>query len=170
MVIWVTGLSGAGKSTFAKGLIKILRSNLQGVIHLDGDKLRDVFGKQSPDSYLRENRLALANTYTKLAKALSDQKFIVIVSTISLFNEIHSWNRRNIKQYIEILLNPSMDILKKRDQKSLYSSQLRGTKKNIIGLDINVEFPINPEFTFANFGQIELNKVATKILKKYKDD
>ena len=170
MVIWITGLAGAGKSTFAEGLIKILRRNFQGVIHLDGDQLRDIFGKQSPDSYLRENRLALANTYTKLAKALSEQKFIVVVSTISLFNEIHSWNRRNIKQYIEILLNPPMNILKKRDQKSLYSSNLIGTKKNIIGLDINAEFPTNPEFTFSKFGQIELNKVATKILKTQRGD
>ena len=170
MVIWVTGLAGAGKSTFAKGLIKILRRNFQGVIHLDGDQLRVIFGKKSPDSYLKENRLALANTYAKLAKALSEQKFIVVVSTISLFNEIHSWNRRNIKQYIEILLNPPMDILKKRDQKSLYSSNSIGTKKNITGLDIKVELPTNPEFKFANFDQTELNKVATKILKIYKDD
>jgi adenylylsulfate kinase len=170
MVIWVTGLAGAGKSTFATELITVLRKNLEGVVHLDGDHLRNILAEENPSSYSRGNRLKLAKIYTNLAKLLSDQHLIVVVSTISLFNEIHCWNRENIKKYVEIVLNPPLNILKKRDKKDLYSNSKKGTQTNVSGLDINVDFPQNPEFYFEKFNQNEVMVVVKKIIKTYQGD
>lgn len=170
MVIWVTGLAGAGKSTFAKALIKRLRKELRGVVHLDGDCLRNLLGKESTRSYTRSNRLKLAKIYANLAKSFSEQNLIVVVSTISLFNEIHSWNRSHIKQYIEILLNPSLQTLKKRDQKNLYSNNAKGLESNVIGLDIEVDFPLNPDFQFSDFSAAQLTGVANEIIETYGEE
>ena len=168
MVVWITGLSGAGKSTFAKQLINLLEKNFSQVVHLDGDELRKILDRQTPDSYLRKNRLELASCYAKLSKNLSDQGLIVIISTISLFTEIHNWNQKNIKAYIEVLLKPSLQTLKKRNQKNLYSDFKNGFQKNVYGLDINYDFPKHPDFNFSKFGEIELEKVKQKILNTYR--
>lgn len=167
MVIWVTGLAGAGKTTFARKLTKILRETLQGVFHLDGDHLRQILDDDKLDSYLKKNRLLLARKYGKLAKALSDQNAIVVVSTISLFNEVHLWNRANIKSYFDILLSPSFEVLQKRDQKQLYSDYTGGLVTNVSGLDQGVEFPSNPDFEFDHFGPKEVRNVAQLIIKSY---
>ena len=168
MVIWVTGLSGAGKTTFARKLCAILRNELEGVVHLDGDELRQIFGKQTAGSYLRESRIELAKAYGKLANSLSSQGLIVIISTISLFKEIHNWNRKYINDYIEILLNPPLGILKKRDQKNLYSDYENKVQKNIIGLDIDFDLPTTHNFHFTEVGEAELHQVAQKVVKNYK--
>ena len=120
MVIWITGLSGAGKTTFAVGLKTILRERSSQIISLDGDQLREILQSSDTENYTRLKRLSLAKSYSGLAKALSEQGFIVIISTISLFKEVHTWNRKNLTPYIEIFLNSPMETLRKRDQKGLY--------------------------------------------------
>ena len=168
MVIWVTGLAGAGKTSFAREFSCLLRTTLDCVVHLDGDELRGIFGREADNSYSRENRFKLAQSYAKLANSLSSQGLIVIISTISLFKEIHNWNRKHIKDYIEIFLDPPAGILKKRDQKNLYSNYENGTEKNISGLDIKVNFPQNPDFHFVEVGETELRQVALRVFEHHK--
>ena len=89
-VIWITGLSGSGKSTIGKEVVINLRQKGENVIYLDGDELREIFLKYKFNSnfHVREERLKLAKQYSNLCKILEKQNFIVVIATISMFKEI----------------------------------------------------------------------------------
>ena len=116
MVIWITGLSGAGKTTLAKELVSQLATENKEPILLDGDQLREIFfdsSNQAISAHDRSSRLALALKYSGLARLLSEQGFWVIVATISLFKEVHDWNRKNFKNYYEVFLDTPIEELRK---------------------------------------------------------
>jgi adenylylsulfate kinase len=146
-VIWITGLSGAGKTTLANELAQRLRSAGQAVIVLDGDDLRRVWGEQPTDNagYGRDERIALGIRYARLAKLLSSQDHMVIVATISLFREVHIWNRKNIPWYFEVYLRAPFDELRRRDPKGIYRRYEAGELKNVAGLDLDVDEPECPD-------------------------
>ena len=75
------------------------------------------------NDYDRKSRLLLARQYSNLGKILSDQGFTVIISTISLFQEIHAWNRENLKNY---LIGVSKDLLPKLNKGQYYWNELIG--------------------------------------------
>ena len=86
---------------------------------LDGDELREVFGATTPgdENHGREARLQLAFQYTHLCRVLASQGLVVVVATISMFKEIHKWNRDNLPGYFEVYLNVPIDELRRRDPK-----------------------------------------------------
>ena len=89
---------------------------------LDGDELRDVFGATAtnPQNYGRESRLALAMQYAHLCRVLAKQGHTVVIATISLFREVHSWNRVNLPDYFEAYLKVPVEELRRRDPKGIY--------------------------------------------------
>ena len=147
-LIWITGLSAAGKTTLAKEVVKILRSRRIQVILLDGDNLRDVFGTEivNQDNHSREARLSLAMKYSRLCLNLVSQGFTVVIATISLFREIHKWNRENVPGYLEVYLRIPMEELRRRDPKGIYGRFSRGEIKNVAGLDLEIDEPENPDW------------------------
>lgn len=116
-VIWITGLSGSGKTTLARAL----QANLRGSILLDGDELREALGSAS-HGFDKDSRLRLAKIYAQLAGLLAKQDFIVIVATISLFHELHAWNRAHLPGYLEVFLDIPEEERRKRDPKGLYAA------------------------------------------------
>ena len=168
-LFWITGLSGAGKSTLAATLSVHLASEGLKPIMLDGDELRDIFqfhGNQE-EMYDRANRLELAFRYGRLAYQLINQGFPVIVSPISLFKEIHQWNRDNIPGYTEIYLKVSKQELRRRDPKGLYDSFDKGDIINIAGFDLDVDEPATPDFLIDTDEYIDVNKLAKQIIKRF---
>lgn len=141
--IWITGLSAAGKSTLAAALVTLLRKDGKNVILLDGDELREVFGATaiSADNHDRQVRLALAMQYAHLCRILSAQGFIVVIATISLFREVHRWNRENLPGYFEVYLDVPLDELRRRDPKGIYRRFDAGDLVNVAGLDLQVDKP-----------------------------
>ena len=144
-VVWITGLSGAGKTTLAQAIVKHLRDNGQDVIFLDGDELRDILNRPLNNalSHDRESRLALAMQYAQLCRMLAMQGFIVVIATISLFKEIHSWNRKNLPGYFEVYIKVPLEELRRRDPKSIYQRFNSGEIKNVAGLDLKIDEPLN---------------------------
>ena len=144
-VVWITGLSGAGKTTLAQAIVKHLRDNGQDVIFLDGDELRDILNRplNNVQSHDRESRLALAMQYAQLCRMLAMQGVIVVIATISLFKEIHSWNRKNLPGYFEVYIKVSLEELRRRDPKSIYQRFNSGEIKNVAGLDLKIDEPLN---------------------------
>ena len=134
MIIWITGLSGSGKSSLAKALVKILRSKGKNVIMLDGDELREIFDKDqiNEENYTKKERLKLARKYSLLCSFLNKQGLIVVIATISLFKEIHKWNRENLIDYFEVYLNIPIDELRRRDSKGIYHRFDTGKIKNVV--------------------------------------
>lgn len=153
VVVWVTGLSGAGKTTISRQLAEKLRMNGRNCVLLDGDELRKVVqGNQS--GYDRSSRLENAWRYCRLAKVLADQGVTAILATISLFKEIHDWNRSNFPQYIEIFIDVPLTVLRERDHKGLYSGLEKGLVSEVVGLDLEYDRPRLPDFVFNNQGQL----------------
>ena len=154
-VIWITGLSGAGKTTFSRKLLARLRLRTCNTVLLDGDELREIFnhGSLNKNDYDRAERIKLAMKYSKLCKLLAEQDLTVIIATISLFKEIHLWNRMNIQRYIEVYIDVPLEELRRRDSKGIYSKFDSGDIKNVAGLDIAVDLPIEPSFIYTFNGE-----------------
>lgn len=157
-VFWITGLSGAGKTTVGRLLWGLLRSRSPSVIFLDGDILREIFGNDLGHS--QADRLQSAMRNSRMCKMLSDQGADVVCATISLFRECQEWNRANIPGYREIYLRVPMEVLVKRDPKTLYSRALRGEVKDVMGVDLPFDEPSNPEIAVENDGSRKPEELA----------
>jgi len=149
-VIWITGLSGAGKTTVANHVAVSLQQKNINTIKLDGDVLRSVFGSEG--QHTREDRLSLARSYSRLCKELAGQGYTVICSTISMFHEIHEWNRNNLPGYLEVYLRVPIDVLEGRDTKGIYVKAKSGDISNVAGVDLKVDEPRSPDILIDNFG------------------
>ena len=149
-VIWITGLSGAGKTTLARQLNCYLRKNHLSPVLLDGDVLRNIFKTATIEepSYSREARINLGLSYGLLCKTLSTQGFTVIIATISMYNEIYRWNRENLENHLEIYLKVPLEELRVRDQKKIYQRYKDGLLKNVAGLDLSVNEPLSPDIVY----------------------
>ncbi len=139
---WITGLSASGKTTLSTLLVEYIRSTGRQVIQLDGDELRQVL---ADEAYTREERIALSMRYSRLCRLLSSQGIDVVIAVIGLFKEIHEWNRENIPNYVEVFIDTPLDELKKRDPKGIYKRFESGEIKNVAGVDLKVDFPVNPD-------------------------
>ena len=149
-VIWITGLSGAGKTTLAEQLkVRLQKNHLRPVL-LDGDVLRNIFIASSlkDQSYSRKSRINLALKYGLLCKTLSDQGFIVIIATIAMFDKIYAWNRQHLENYIEIYLKVPLDELYMRDNKNIYQRYENGMLNNVAGLDLTIDEPTSSDIVF----------------------
>lgn len=157
---WITGLSGAGKTTIGTALFARLKAANPATVMLDGDVLKNILGPGL--GYDRAARLEKATRYAALCHELVLQGIDVVICTISMFDSVRDWNRRNNARYIEVFLNVSMDILRQRDKNGLYSRKL--VDGQVVGLDYEAEFPKNPDLVFANGGEQSAEAIALEIL------
>ena len=162
---WVIGLSATGKTTLSKLLVDNFRASGRIVVHLDGDELRQVL---SDENYTRENRLALGMRYSRLCKLLTDQGINVVISVIGLFKELHTWNRENIENYIEIFIDTPLDELKRRDPKGIYKKFDSGKIKNVSGLDLKIDLPVNPHVHLKWSTNKEVDSMFQELLNNIK--
>lgn len=160
-VYWITGLAGSGKSTTATLLAHRLRARRPGVVLLDGDDLRAVYGDGLGHSIADRRILAMRNA--RLCQMLSNQGLDVVCATISLFHECHAWCRANIAHYHEIYLRVSVAELSKRDTGGLYESALPGRQPNVVGVDLPVEAPLRPDVIIDNMGQFTATDVVERV-------
>lgn len=162
-VYWITGLSGAGKTTIGKIVYEKLRRKFVNTIFLDGDTLRQVFGGDL--GYSDEERRKCAMRYSKLCNMLQQQDMNVVCCTISMFDSIREWNRKNMNNYFEIYIKASIQTLQERDQKGLYSSYLAGENKELAGFQVGIEEPKHPDLVLENDGKDTPEKQAEKIIR-----
>ena len=159
--IWITGLAGAGKSTVAGLLAERLRRSGQTPILLDGDALREVFGRTT--QFEKEDRRALAGQYGRLCRELAGQGFPVICATISMFDDVRAWNRENIPGYFEVYLRVPADELGRRDQKGLYSGRAGGAEGTVVGVAQDFEAPKAPDLVIDHFGRVSPASAVERI-------
>lgn len=162
-VIWLCGLAGSGKSTLAMALNERLRAKFDNVIYLDGDESREIFGHFSYD---KNGRIDMAIKRSKLANFLSKQGQIVIVSTISLFNEVYEFNRATLQNYFEVFVECEFEELKRRDQKGLYTKALSGEIANVVGVDIAYDAPC-PNLVLENSKAVDLEQKAQVLCDEF---
>jgi len=172
IVIWITGLSGAGKTTLANALVSNLKREKKNIIKLDGDEVRKIFGyfEAENNNHDREFRIEIAKRYSNLCLLLAKQGFTVIISTISMFKEIHKWNREKFPRMIEVYIKASIEDLKKRDSKRIYSRYRDGEISNVAGLDLNIDEPEGSEIVVKDFDLNDIKNIVYKIKQKINEN
>ena len=165
-VVWITGLSGSGKTTLGQMLVKQLNSIKQPSVYLDGDNLRGALGEIIVESerFELKTRKKLALYYGRLCLEISAQGHLVIIATVSLFNEIHAWNRANLPNYCEVFLDIPLQTLRDRNSKNVYAEASHLKKLPITGIDFAAEFPLAPDITFVNYPFKDPAEMASKII------
>jgi adenylylsulfate kinase len=135
-VVWITGLSGSGKTTIAAALVRRLRRCGDAAVLLDGDELRRTIATDL--GYELEDRRAAAERYARLARALALQGLTVVVATISMFEAVRRWNRRRMPRHCEIYLRSAAPPRPRRG----------GRAGPIVGIDSPYEAPRRPDLVF----------------------
>ena len=164
MVIWITGLSGSGKSRVNKILQTLLIKKNKKTILLDGDNIRELYGNDL--KFTEKDRKIQINRIQNLANFFQKDKKIVLVSALYSSRDLLKKNRKIFKNYFEVYLKAPLSVLLKRDIKNLYGPALRGKIKNVVGIDIKWQEPKNSNLIFDQSNKISPNKIANIILKK----
>ena len=158
-IIWITGLSGSGKSTIGKHLKSLVSKKYGNTIIIHGDDIRDIFQFRF---YSKNKRLKLVKAYSDLCKLISKQKINVIFTTVGLFSEIFDYNKKNLKNYFEVFIKTDIKKLKRKKSKIFY----RVKTKNVWGVDIKPQYPKNPHMVIKNDFRKGTLKIAKEIFKK----
>ena len=166
-VIWITGLSGSGKTTIAEALCSRFKERGLSPIILDGDILREIFNQtdKNNSSYDRTERIKLSRKYGLLCKNLSSQGFTVIIATVSMFDEVYAWNRKNLPNYFEVYLDVPLQELLKRDPKDIYKRFTAGAISNVAGFDLSVDQPKDAHLTIDFAKGYTIQEIADAIFK-----
>jgi adenylylsulfate kinase len=144
-VVWFTGLSGAGKSTLAAALEKELYSRGFLCKLLDGDNMRT--GINNNLGFTDEDRKENIRRIAEVCKLFLNCGVITIAAFISPTNEIRKLARSIIgeEDFIEIFVNPPLEVCEQRDTKGLYKKARKGEIKNFTGISAPFEAPENPD-------------------------
>ena len=168
MVVWIIGLSGAGKTTLANKIVSNLRKSETSVVLIDGDSIREAFDNDLGHGL--EDRRKNADRISKFCKLLDEQSIHVVCAILSLFPESRSWNRKNIKNYYEVYIKTRIEQLKKRDSKGLYKKYDDGELKHVAGMDIKFIPPNKPDLIIDNTKTLnELLEYTSVISQKIKN-
>jgi adenylylsulfate kinase len=169
MIIWIIGLSSAGKTTVGRPLYETVKEQRNDILFLDGDQLRQVWGDDV--GYTRSDRYDNGWRYCRLSKFLDDQNLHAICPVLSLFEEHRQWNRENLSSYFEVYLDVSMETLKQRDTQNLYKRAEQGEIENVVGVDIPFEEPQHPDLVIENDDQApDPETLAADILDALPED
>jgi adenylyl-sulfate kinase len=141
--LWLTGLSGAGKTTIAVELEGRLRERGVRVERLDGDTVRE--GLTRDLGFSKADRDKNIERVTFVAKLLSRNGVGVIASFISPYREARDHARRETTHFIEVYVAAPLEACAARDVKGLYAKAFAGELKGFTGVDDPYEPPLHPE-------------------------
>lgn len=148
-VIWMTGLSGSGKSTMAVGLDARLHAAGHPSFILDGDNLRH--GLCSDLGFSSEDRSENIRRTGEVAKLMAQSGIIVICSLISPFQKDREKVRESCLKdgvpFAEVFINAPLSVCEERDPKGLYRKARTGEIRGFTGIDSPYEHPASPEIT-----------------------
>ena len=161
MIIWFTGLSGSGKTTFAKLVLKEIKKKINNFYHLDGDHFRSLMNNDL--GFSLKDRDINAIRIINFVKSLDQQKINVFVSANLTSKKFRLKNKKMFKNYMEILLSVKKEILFKRDYKKVYKN-----KRNVVGKDIKFYTGTADIIIENNSSAKDLKKKALSIAKQLK--
>ena len=142
-VIWLTGLSGAGKTTIANRLADSMVRGENSVEILDGDQIRK--GLSADLGFSEDDRNEHNRRVIFLAKLLVRNGIDVIISLVSPYRDSRMIARQEFDSFTEVYVKCSLDVCIKRDPKGLYAKALAGEIPDMTGLGSPYEAPLSPE-------------------------
>lgn len=149
-VVWMTGLSGAGKSTIALDVVARLRARGVPVEYLDGDVIRDVFPSTG---FSREDRDAHIRRVGYLASRLEAHGVTVVCALVSPYRSSRDFVRGLCRRFVEVYVATSLAECERRDVKGLYARARKGEIANLTGIGDVYEAPERPEVLIATEGK-----------------
>jgi len=156
MVIWIIGLSGSGKTYLAKKIFTKIKGKK---ILVDGDTVRKFITYNL--KYSKKDREKNSQLISDLCEFLEDQGFTVICSILSIFTKHQKLNRKKFNNYFQIFLKSNILVLKKRNNKNIYS------KENVVGKKIKFPKPhksdLIVENNFFSYSSEKINQIIKKI-------
>jgi len=162
-VIWMTGLSGSGKTTVAKGVERYLHS--QGILNqlLDGDNIR--IGISSNLTFSTEDRAENIRRISEVSKLFLNCGVLTLNCFVSPTIEIRNIAKEIIgkENFIEVYINASVETCESRDVKGLYQKARKGEIKDFTGISAPFEAPENPELEI-NTSELSIEESVQKVL------
>jgi adenylyl-sulfate kinase len=163
--LWLTGLSGAGKTTLARQIFNELRNQGLLVEILDGDEVRANLSKGL--GFSKEDRDTNIRRIGYVSRLLSRNGVAVITAAISPYRDIRNEMRQSIEndgsRFIEVYVKCPIDVLAKRDVKGLYKKALAGEIVGFTGVSDPYQEPVEPEIVVETDQQSIEQSVATII-------
>lgn len=153
MVIWVIGMSGAGKTAIGREVYRLLKAKRPNVVFLDGDDVRQIMGDDL--GHTVEDRRANAWRISRLCRYLDGQGIDIVCAVLSIFHETQRWNRQHIPRYFEVYIRVPFETLVERDSKGLYRRAQAGEIENVVGVDIEFPPPASPDLVVDNDEPVE---------------
>ena len=166
VTVWLTGLSGAGKSTIALGLEAELKRLNKKVEVLDGDVVRTNLSKGL--GFSKEDRDTNIRRIGFVSKLLTRNGVTAIVAAISPYRDVRDEVRADIGDFVEVYVDCPLDELVKRDVKGLYAKAIKGEIANFTGVSDPYEEPLDPEVVTATH-QESVEESVDKVLAKMRD-
>jgi adenylyl-sulfate kinase len=164
-VVWLTGLSGAGKSTVAEALEQALQRQSRPVYVLDGDKVRT--GLCSDLGFSPEDRKENIRRIAGVAQLFADAGIICIVAFISPYRADRDRARALLPegQFIEVYLSTPLEVCERRDVKGLYAKARAGLVSDFTGISAPYEAPLKPELELRT-DQLNLEQCVDQLLAR----
>jgi adenylylsulfate kinase len=162
-VVWMTGLSGSGKTTVAKGVERYLHS--QGILNqlLDGDNIR--VGISNNLTFSSDDRAENIRRISEVSKLFLNCGVVTLNCFVSPTIEIRNIAKQIIgaENFIEVYINASVDTCEERDVKGLYKKARKGEIKDFTGISAPFEAPKSPEIEI-NTAQLSIDESVQKVL------
>ena len=158
ILFWVTGLSGAGKTSISNKIYNRIKNRYGKTLYINGDEMRKMFDLRSYDN---SDRKKGGIKYSKLFKKITDQNINVLFAGMALFDDVRIWNKINIKNYLEIYIKTSLKKIIKKKYTKIYKK-----KTQLVGVDIKPEFPKKPDIIINNNFNKSIEKLSNELIFK----
>lgn len=174
LVVWITGLSGSGKTTVARAAAEALRGAGYRVEVLDGDEVRRWLSPEA--GFTREDRERHLRRVAHVARLLARNGVIVLCSFVSPYRAIRGEVRRIVEEdapFMEVYARCSLEECIRRDPKGLYARALRGEIEHFTGISDPYEPPEEPDLvldTERDAAEVNAGKLVEAVLQRLKGD
>jgi adenylyl-sulfate kinase len=155
LTVWLTGLSGSGKSTIAYAVEERLVAEGRAAYVLDGDNLRH--GINADLGFSKEDRSENIRRVGEIARLMADASLVVLVPVISPYradrDEVRKKHETIGLRFVEVFVDTPLEVCEERDPKGLYARARAGEITGMTGIDDPYEEPVSPELWIETVGQ-----------------